>query len=114
MFGREELAELELRKRALVIESELNRLALRNDWQQVCEATQWIARVSHWWQQANPWLLLLAPVAGVVTARRVMHGEGGIISRAFGLLKWVRPILGLWRSFMTTPQEKGEANPPGP
>ena len=31
MFGREEIAELQLRKRALVVESDLNRLALRTE-----------------------------------------------------------------------------------
>lgn len=111
MFGREELAELELRKRALVIESELNRLALRNDWQHLCTATQWVGHMAQWWRQANPWLTLLAPLAGVMTARTVMRGEGGIVSRALGLLKWVRPLLALWRSVMATPPPESQSKP---
>lgn len=110
MFGREALAELELRKRALVIESELNRLAFRSEWERVCNAAEWISHVARFWRQANPWLVLLAPLAGVLTAR-ALHWEGGMVGRLLGLLRWVRPLMAVWRSVMGAPT--GE-NPPKP
>jgi len=112
MFGRQEIAELELRKRALVIESELNRVALRTEWQHVCDATGWVNRMAGFWRQANPWLVLLAPIAGILTARTV-RGDGGLVGRVLGLLKWVRPLITVWRSVMGTPTGESPPKPEG-
>jgi len=111
MFGREQLAELELRKRALVIESELNRLALQNDWQRMRDATQWVGQLTQWWRQANPWITLLAPIAGAMTARTMVRQEGGIVSRTLGLLRWIGPFLAAWRNLTTPPPPGDEAKP---
>jgi hypothetical protein len=110
MFGREEIAGLELRKRALVIESELNRLALRTEWQRVCDATGWISHAARFWRQANPWLVALAPVVGVLTAR-TLGGEGGIVRRLLGMLKWIQPLMTVWRSVMGAPGAEGPSKP---
>ena len=110
MFGREEIAELQLRKRALVIESDLNRLALRTEWQHVRDALGWVNHVAGFWRQANPWLVLLAPLAGVLTARTI-GGEGGVFSRLLGMLKWIPPLVTIWRSLMGVPAEEGPSKP---
>ena len=110
MFGREELAELQLRKRALVIESDLNRLALRTEWERVCAATEWITHIARCWRQANPWLALIAPLAGVLTAR-TMRGKGGIVTRLLGMLKYIQPLMTIWRSVMGAPAEEGPSKP---
>ena len=110
MFGRAELAELELRKRALVIESEVNRMEFQTEWRQMCDATEWIGRAARFWRQANPWLAALAPMAGVFAAR-TMRREGGIVRRLLGLVKWIQPLMAVWRSVMGTPAEGVPAKP---
>jgi hypothetical protein len=112
MFGREAIVELQLRKRTLVIESELNRLALQTEWQHVRAATDWVSQAGQWVRRANPWLAVLAPLLGVLTARTLPR-EGGIVGRALGLLKWVRPLLALWQSFVGTPPPEVATKPPG-
>lgn len=112
MFGREAITELQLRKQALVIESDLNRLALQTEWQRVRAATDWISQAGQLVQKVNPWLAVLAPLLGVLTARTLQR-EGGVVGRVLGLLKWVRPLLALWQSFRAAPPPEGEAKPPG-
>jgi len=112
MFGRSPIAELQLRKRTLVIESELNRLALEAEWRHVCSATEWINHAGRLLRQANPWLTFLAPILGVLTVRKLQR-EGGVIGRLLGLLQWVKPLLALWQSFMGTSPSEGAPKPPG-
>lgn len=111
MFGREAIAELQLRKRTLVIESELNRLTLLTEWQRVRAATDWISQAGQLVRKANPWLVVLAPLLGVLTARKLQR-EGGVVGRVLGLLKWIKPIMVLWQSFTGTPPPEVESKPP--
>jgi hypothetical protein len=110
MFGQKELADLQLRKRALVLESDLNRLALQAEWQRVCAATGWISQATRFCRQANPWLVLLAPLAGLWTAR-TLHREGGIVSHLLAALKWIPSLMTIWRSFAGTQSEDDTPRP---
>ena len=110
MFGRDAIAELELRKRALVIECDLDRLAIRTEWEHVCAATEWTNHFTRVWRQANPWLVLIAPLAGLLTAR-TMRGEGGIVRRLLGMLKYIQPLMTIWRSVMGTPAQERPSKP---
>jgi len=47
---------------------------------------------------ARPWLIVLAPLAGLVAARS-WRNQGSGFSKLVGLLKYVRPMLGLWNQF---------------
>jgi len=108
MFGRKELADLQLRKRGLVLESDLNRLALQAEWQRVCAATSWINQAARFCRQANPWLVLLAPLAGLWTAL-TLHREGSIASHLLAALKWIPSLMTIWRNFAGT--QSGDDRP---
>lgn len=113
MFGRKGIDELELRKRVLVLESGLNRLALQAQWREVRAATAWIGQAGHTWYQVKPWLVVLAPLAGVLAGR----GSGrssGIVSRLLTMLKWARILRGVWKDVAgaaTAPTAQKAATP---
>jgi hypothetical protein len=98
MFGRRELKRLELRRRELVLQSTLNRLAVRVELQNIQTALLPAERIVSAVRAARPWLLLLAPLAGIFAARRVRSG-GSIFAKAISALKWIQPLLVLWRQF---------------
>ncbi len=95
MVGGDEIATLQARKRALVLESTLNRVVWEAEWQNLRAATAWTRSAGQACRRVVPWLLLLAPLAGLVVAR----GSGqsrGLFSRLLSVLRWVRPLLGAW------------------
>jgi len=98
MLGRKEMKELALRRQELVIQSQLNRLALRAELQNVETALEPARRLIASAEAVRPWMMLLAPLAGIV-ASRGLHSTGGIISKAVGLLKWIKPLTALWKRF---------------
>jgi len=93
MAGRETLGELALRKQALILESELNRLTLRAECQNVRAGIKGLGagNPSGWW-----WLL--APVAGFF-AIRMFRRPGSVLNRAVSLLQWLPQVWTLWKSF---------------
>ncbi len=98
MFGRKELKRLELRRRELVLRSTLNRLAIRAELQNIQTALLPAERIVSSVRAARPWLLVLAPLAGIFAARR-LRSDGSIFSKAISIMKWVQPLLGLWQQF---------------
>jgi len=104
MFGRQELNRLELRRRELVLRSSLNRLAIRVELQNVQTALQPAEQIVSKVRAARPWLLLLAPLAGILAARGGRNNGSGF-SKVFGLLKWVRPLLEIWKQFRSPSTE---------
>jgi hypothetical protein len=97
-MGRGEGADtLELRKRALIVESTLNRVAFQADWQNLRAATAWVGSTARTAQQYKPWLLLVAPLAGLLVARSARRPEG-MLRRLLSVLKWIRPLVSLWGS----------------
>ena len=98
MFSRQELKRLELRRRELVVQSTLNRLAFVEAWQQLETAWRPVERVVSTVRSARPWLLAVAPLAGFIAARRFRRG-GSILTKALGVLRWIQPLLAVWRQF---------------
>jgi hypothetical protein len=111
MVGGKELESLRLRKRVLILESSLNRAALEASWQDLHTATAWLRRAEHTFRQARPWLLLLAPLAGLAVARDPSRPVR-LLSRLLGALKWIRPLLGVWQSFAGARAKSHAPQPP--
>jgi hypothetical protein len=93
-----------MRKRVLVMESELNRLTLRTEWRHLGAATGWLGRAARFCREANPWLALLAPLAGMFLGRAV-HREGGFLRKLFSAARWLPALLAVWRNLSGTQSE---------
>ncbi|HOX55838.1 MAG TPA: hypothetical protein P5205_03840 [Candidatus Paceibacterota bacterium] len=98
MLGREELDKLAAQKQALLVESSLNRLAWQADFQHLRSATVWMKAASGGVGKASPLLLLLAPLAGFLLARR-SRPSGSWLSRALATLRWIAPLYGVWKRY---------------
>ena len=107
MLGGKELKGLELRRRELVLQSTLNRLALRMELHNLQTALRPADRVVSSVRAAGPWLMVLAPLAGIIAARG-LRGNGSGFSKLIGLLKYLQPILALWKQFKTASGEATE------
>ena len=103
MFDRKELTALRLRKQALLLESQMNRLALCLEYQQWRAAGGLAGRARETWHQFRPWAVLLAPVAGlllVVGLRSRPKTPGSLFKWAAAipsLLRWWRLLSGLFK-----------------
>jgi len=107
-----ELRTLEFRRRELVLRSRLNRLAIRVELQNLKTALRPAEQIVSTVRAARPWLMVLAPLAGLFAARG-LRGNGSVFSKALGVLKWVQPLLLLWKQFR--PSDAGQAtDPPTP
>lgn len=96
MLGGRELKQLEVRRRELVLQSTLNRLAVRTELQNLHASLQPVQRVASSIRSVRPWLTLLAPLAGMLLGGRG-RGNGSITSRVIGILKWTQALLGIVR-----------------
>jgi hypothetical protein len=92
------LEDLNRRKQALVVESDLNRLALRLEYEQLRAATAGLDGALATARRLGPWLLPAASVAGVLAVVLLRRGSG-MVDKATSLLRWVSPALALWRQF---------------
>lgn len=110
MFGQEELAKLALEKQAILAESNLNRLVLQAEIQNLRSTTAWVSEATRWPQKAGPLLLGLAPLAGFLLTR-ISRREDSWFSRVAAATKWIGPLYTLWRSFSASrkPAEGGES-----
>src|SRR6266566_566442 len=98
MLGGRELKGLELRRRELLLRSTLNRLAIRVELQNVQTALRPAERLLGTVRAARPWLLVLAPLAGIFAARG-LRGNDSVFWKLMGVLKWVQALLALWNQF---------------
>jgi hypothetical protein len=98
MPGRRELKELELRRRELVLQSSVNRLVIDMELRNVQCALRPAERIVHSVRAARPWLMLLAPLAGILAASSLRNNGSGF-SKVMGLVKWIQPLLALWKQF---------------
>ena len=98
MVGGQEVGSRQLHKQALILESDLNRLALQAEYQSLRDATVRVSQVTQAWRRLAPWVLLLAPVAGFLTIRSVRQ-PGSVIGRIGSALKWAQPLYSLWRGY---------------
>jgi hypothetical protein len=99
MFGREELESLALQKRALVLESGLNRVALQGEVQRLRASTSWAGGLTRGLTRGlTPLLTVLAPLAGVIVARG-LTGRRSWLGRLMTVAKWGAPLYRLWKGF---------------
>ena len=111
MLGGRELKGLELRRRELLLRSTINRLAIRVELQNVQTALRPAERLLGTVRAARPWLLVLAPLAGIFAARGLRNNGSGF-SKAMGVLKWIQPLLALWKQFRSPSTEAAPGTPP--
>jgi len=108
VFGRQELEQLRLHKQTLVLESSLNRHALRSEFQQLRSAAAWMSNAARAPRQFAPLLLVLAPLAGFLLVRTVRRPDSWV-NRLASAAKWIGPVYSLWRTFSTAiPANKRE------
>jgi hypothetical protein len=94
MLGGKELANLDLQKQALLLESGLNRVTLQAEFQDLRSASVWVTSAS---RELAPLLAVLAALAGFRLARKSRRSESWL-SRLLALAKWVPPLYRLWKS----------------
>ena len=111
MLGGKELKGLELRRRELVLRSTINRLAISVELQNVQTALRPADRIFGLVRAARPWLLVLAPLAGIFAARS-LRNNGSVFSKALGVLKWIQPLLVLWKQLRSPSTEAAPGTPP--
>lgn len=106
MLGRAELERLELRKRALILESELNRFAWQVEARNLRGATAWMSEAARMGVRVRSLVLLAAPVAGLLAARLLRPREASP-SRFRSLLRSLPTWIALWKAFVkpVTPAE---------
>jgi hypothetical protein len=98
MLGRKELADLDLQKQALLLESDLNRVTLQAEVQSLRSATAWVNDVTSASRGLAPLLVVLAPLSGFLLARGSRRSDSWL-RRLMALAKWVAPLYRLWKSF---------------
>jgi len=86
------MTALQLHKKTLVLESDLNRLALRAECERLREAGSLIKDVR---RQITPWALVLAPLAGVALALRLRRPASAdtFLSRALKIAPLLLKII---------------------
>ncbi len=107
MFGRQ-VTELELRKKALLLESEHNRLRLLSEVEQLRRTSIVPGLLEGVRSKLGPWALPVSALAGIVFAmrgRRSAYGEG-FLGTALAV---VPPLVKLWRNFMTRRRRQSES-----
>jgi len=95
------LTALQLRKKTLLLESNLNRLTLRAECERLFGAAGWVQDLR---RQIRPWALVLAPLAGAALAlglRRSRSGAG-LLAKA---LVMAPSLIEIWRTFFPPSNE---------
>jgi hypothetical protein len=110
MLGRKELANLDLQKQALLLESGLNRVALQAEVQSLRSSTAWVSNVTSASRGLAPLMVVLAPLAGFLLARRSRRSNSWL-SRLMALAKWAVPLYRLWKSFSARRSEPEAGTP---
>jgi hypothetical protein len=98
MAARQGLELLKQRKRELVAESDLNRLTLRLELENIHASTQRISRVVATGFRMGPWLLPLVSLIGLVAGRAARKRSQALISVATAARVLPR-ALSWWRRF---------------
>ena len=110
MFGRKELERLALEKQALVAESDLHRLTVQVELQNLRSATAWVTETTRWPRKLGPVLALLAPLAGFLLTR-VSRRPDSWFNRVVAAVKWAGPLYSLWKSFSASETKPEAAEP---
>jgi hypothetical protein len=96
MLGGKELAQLHQQKQALILQSNLNRLTLRVQCQDVSQAVAPLASIGGLLPKRSALTLIVAPVAGLLLARS-LRGSASWFGRAASAAKWIFPLYELWK-----------------
>jgi hypothetical protein len=98
------MTELQLRKKTLLLESDLNRLRLRAELAQLREATDVGAHLKALPQRLGPWAMALAPLAGIAAAigLRRSSPRAGFLQSALALAP---ELMRLWRTFSSSSEK---------
>jgi hypothetical protein len=110
MFGGQELANLALEKQVLVAESDLNRLALQAEIQNLRSAAAWVSEAARWPRNHGALLLVLAPLAGFLLTRSSRRPDSWL-NRVAAAAKWVGPLYSLWKNFSAGRKEAETGEP---
>ena len=102
---------MSLQKQALLLESGLNRLALKAEIQSLRATTSWVGEATRASREFAPLLLVLAPLAGFLLARGSRRPDSWL-NRVAGAAKWIVPLYRLWRSFAPRRKEAEATEPP--
>jgi len=111
VFGRGELNNLAAQKQTLLVESSLNRLVLRGDWQNLRSSAAWIKAARGETGGLLAAMLVLAPLAGFLLARSPGR-SGSWLSRATAVARWAARLYDLWTRFSAHRQQAPAAAPP--
>jgi hypothetical protein len=112
VLGRQELEKLRLRKQALLLESDLNRLVLQAETRSLGSATSWVSEATRASRGVAPLLLALAPLASFLLAREPRRSDSWF-SRVARAAKMIVPLYQLWKSFSAARKEAEPAEPAG-
>lgn len=88
------LSRLELRRQELVLRSTIHRLEIGQELQNIQTALRPAERIIDSVRALRPWLLVLAPLAGMLAARS-WRDNGSSFSKVLAVLKWIQPLLAL-------------------
>ena len=104
MFGTQEMTELQLRKKALLLESDLYRLALCAECERLTNVGSLAGRLMTF-RSVGSWAMLLAPVAGVAVALGLRRRSGWftLLTKAVSL---AGPLMQFWRARKALPNEQ--------
>ena len=110
MAARQRLELLKQRKQALVAESELNRLTLRLELENIHASTRRISHVVATGFRMGPWLLPLVSLIGLIAGRAARKRSQALISVA-AAARLLPRVLGWWRRFAgdSRPARAGES-----
>jgi hypothetical protein len=99
------MTALKLQKQSLLLESDLNRLAVRADLQYLRSAGTWVGFLQRAEREIAPWGLVLAPLGGVVAAlglRRTVRLFGSVAR----VLRAARPMIHTGRGLAARPSSR--------
>ncbi len=100
------MTALQLRRRTLLLESDLNRLTLHAECEHLHKAVGWLGRMRDARRHIAPWALVLAPLAGValMLGLRLSSSGSGWLAKALAVAP---SLMQLWRTCMT-PSDRSE------
>ncbi len=96
------MTALQLRKKALLLESDLNRLTLHVECARLGTLAGWLGCVSEAPHRLTPWLWVVAPLAGMAVALGLRRSSSGasFLTRA---LAAAPSLVHLWRTCAAPP-----------
>jgi hypothetical protein len=112
VFGREELGRLAQQRKTLVAESDLNRLVLQSEIQNLRKALGWVGEAGRWPRKLGPLMLVLAPLAGFLMARGTRRPDSWL-NRLTAAAKWMGSLYTLWKAFSGSRADAGSEKPAG-